>query len=224
MPKANSKFLKRQSGKNNISWKVSWSQAEAWMCHNHCYGKCSDFFRPMWPNCRSWSPATILGITFWVWFDLWRFPWGILIFKAISLAEAFMFAFLLHFNKLQSLSHSPCKTSNPSSGVGQVCIRDCHHRTLLIFNKEELWWGGNREGLDLSNSHYFAQFAFVFLCLALASISTGDIAGHTNHLLCTAAFHSNPLFLSFRKTLFQKVVFNESKRLFGFQSADSKTV
>ena len=43
MPKANSKFLKRQSGENNICWKASCSQAEAWMCHNHCDGKYSGF-------------------------------------------------------------------------------------------------------------------------------------------------------------------------------------
>ena len=56
-------------------------------------------FGPMWPNCRNWCPATILGMTFWVWLDLWRFPWET-VSKSSSLLEAFMFAFLLHFNKL----------------------------------------------------------------------------------------------------------------------------
>ena len=117
--------------------------------------------------------------------------------------------------------------------MGQVCIRDCHHNSLLIFNKEELWWvleqGGGR-------GWRFVKFTLCHpICLCFASpsfalplprctISTGDIAGHTDHLLCTAAFHSNPFFLPISQTLFQNVVCEESKRLFGFQSADSKLV
>jgi len=30
-----------------------------------------------------------------------------------------------------------CKTSDPSSSVGQVSVRDCHHKTLWIFNMEK---------------------------------------------------------------------------------------
>ena len=56
-------------------------------------------------------------------------------------------SFMLVLNCLQTLWrrfikwHLPCKTSDPSSGVGQVSIRDRHHKTLLIFNmeREELW-------------------------------------------------------------------------------------
>ena len=86
------------------------------------------------------------------------------------------------------------------------------------------------EGVKICQIHILSPICLCFaspgfaLPLPRCTISTGDIAGHTDHLLCTAAFHSNPFFLLILQTLFQNVVCKESKRLFGFQSADSKLV
>ena len=56
------------------SWlKSEFVQAEAWMCHT-VMGNIPES-GPLQPDCRDWCTATILGTSFWVWFDLWRFPW-----------------------------------------------------------------------------------------------------------------------------------------------------
>ena len=64
-PEAKQQILKRQSGE--------FVQAGAWMCHT-VMGNIPES-GPLQPDYRDWCTATILGTSFWVWFDLWRFPW-----------------------------------------------------------------------------------------------------------------------------------------------------
>ena len=73
-------------------------------------------FGPMWPNCRNWCPATILGMTFWVWFDLWRFPW-----ETVSSPALYWKLLCLH----SCFFSINCNLSHQGNNINLDCMLDC---------------------------------------------------------------------------------------------------
>ena len=49
-------------------------------------------------------------------------------------------SFLIEHFDILKRNNSPCETSKPSSGVGQVSIWYCHHCWSSTEEEEDLWW------------------------------------------------------------------------------------
>ena len=108
---------------------------------------------------------------------------------------------MILFSEFYNQSHLPCKTPNPSSGVGKVSVRDRHHKTLLstLFPEEdhpsklvENGWTGYYYTL----SHFFALCPFVICNLSFPNKRRSRLGRRpvrvTTTTMQAAAFHLNP--------------------------------